>query len=76
MTVSLESLGPRVAAKRGGLSLRDAAEEAGMSKATFARIERGGVPDLVNFARICRWLEADPREFLGTDTDQDAMADA
>jgi hypothetical protein len=25
------------------------------------------MPDLETFAKICRWLERDPREFLGID---------
>ena len=35
------------------------------SPATLSRVENGHMPDLETFAKICRWLERDPSEFLG-----------
>src|SRR5438093_4213698 len=41
-----------------GLSLRDVAEETGVSASTLSRIENGtGKPDADNIARLAAWLE-------------------
>lgn len=61
----LQELGGFVAEKRGKRGIRAAAADAGVSHTTLARIEKGHVPDLETFAKICKWLERDPREFLG-----------
>ena len=45
--------------------MRAAAAEAEISSATFSRVENGHMPDLETFAKICKWLGKDPREFLG-----------
>ena len=34
------------------------------------RIEEGRIPDLQTFAKVCRWLERDPGEFLGVATER------
>lgn len=47
---------------------RSAALEANVSPATLSRVENGNVPDLATFAKICRWLEIDPAQFLGVET--------
>lgn len=65
MSLSLEELGRLVAQKRGSRGVRAAALDVNISPATLSRVENGHVPDLVTFAKICRWLERDPREFLG-----------
>ena len=49
-----------------------AAAEAEISAATFSRVENGHMPDLATFAKICSWLERDPREFLGFQAQNDA----
>jgi transcriptional regulator with XRE-family HTH domain len=58
----LEDLGRRVAKHREklGLGIRAAAKEIGVSHPTLSRIERGHLPDLENYQRICRWLGEDP----------------
>lgn len=38
-----------------GLSVRDAAAEAGISPATFNRVERGSLPDVLTFKRLVYW---------------------
>lgn len=38
------------------ISLRQAARQIGVGKSTLERIELGSQPDLVTFARLCRWL--------------------
>lgn len=41
------------------------AKQIGVSAATLSRVERGLMPDLDTFSRICRWLKVDPAEILG-----------
>ena len=68
MKLPIDDLGRLVATKRGGRGVRAAAADAGISPATLSRIENGHMPDLETFAKVCRWLERDPREFLGFET--------
>lgn len=65
MTVEIGEFGRLLAAKRGVRGVRAAAAEAQVSSATFSRVENGHMPDLETFAKLCRWLDRDPREFLG-----------
>src|SRR3954451_15501854 len=51
------------------LSLRDLADETGVSFNTLSRVERGHIPDLKNFHRITDWLGMPPEAFLGTSED-------
>jgi transcriptional regulator with XRE-family HTH domain len=46
------------------LSLRDLADEIGVSLNTLSRVERGHVPDLANFQRIIDWLDVPADMFL------------
>jgi transcriptional regulator with XRE-family HTH domain len=39
--------------------------EAGVTHSTFSRVENEHMPDLETFAKLCKWLKRDPREFLG-----------
>jgi transcriptional regulator with XRE-family HTH domain len=54
----LEDLGRLILAKRNenGLGIRAAAKEIGISHATFARVEKGFLPDLENYEKIRMWL--------------------
>lgn len=65
MSLRIRELGPLVLKRRGNLGVRAAAAEAGISPATFSRIELGHMPDLETFAKICVWLGRNPSEFLG-----------
>lgn len=65
MALPIQELGRRVVARRGTLGVRAAAAEVGVSSATLSRVENGQMPDLETFAKICRWLNVDPNEFLG-----------
>jgi transcriptional regulator with XRE-family HTH domain len=56
----LEDLGRRVHQKRGDQGVRAAAKEIGISHATLSRIERGHLPDLENYRKICLWLGENP----------------
>lgn len=70
--LSIEKLGRLIAAKRGARGVRAAAMDVGVSPATLSRVENGHMPDLETFAKICRWLGRDPREFLGLDAEQNS----
>lgn len=56
----LENLGRRVMEKRGTQGIRAAAKEIGISHATLSRVERGFLPDLENYRKICIWLGVEP----------------
>jgi len=62
---TLETLGISVRRKRGERRLREVARDIGISPATLMRIEEGRIPDLQTFVRVCRWMQADPAEYLG-----------
>src|SRR2546430_2496790 len=58
--VNTAELGSAVRRRREqkGLSLRDVADETGVSASTLSRIENGtGKPDADNIARLAAWLE-------------------
>jgi transcriptional regulator with XRE-family HTH domain len=65
MGLAIGDFGRLIADKRGTRGVRAAALEADVSSATFSRVENGHMPDLATFAKLCKWLERDPREFLG-----------
>ena len=79
----LEDLGRRVAKHREtlGLGIRAAAKEIGISHPTLSRIERGHLPDLENYQRICRWLGEDaesnvmPSSGLSSSTEASVVAE-
>ena len=65
--LSLHQLGERLRRERGSRGIRQVAAEIQISPATLSRVERGNVPDLDTFAKICRWLKIDPAEVLGVE---------
>ncbi|MBW8077002.1 MAG: transcriptional regulator [Gallionella sp.] len=68
MRLNINDLGRLLAAKRGSRGVRAAALEAQVSSATFSRVENGHMPDLATFLKLCKWLQRDPAEFLGTNS--------
>lgn len=72
MALTIDDFGRLLAMKRGGRGVRAAALDAGVSPATFSRVENGHMPDLQTFASLCKWLARDPREFLGMETNEAA----
>jgi transcriptional regulator with XRE-family HTH domain len=64
--ITLQNLGFMVRERRGSRGLREVSKEIGTSPATLSRIEAGKLPDLTTFGKLCRWLEIDPSELLGT----------
>jgi transcriptional regulator with XRE-family HTH domain len=75
MALSITELGQLIVAKRSGRGIRAAAEEVGISSATLSRVENGHMPDLETFAKICKWLGRDPREFLGMERSESEDAE-
>lgn len=63
--LTLQTLGIRVLEKRGSRGVRETALEIGISHSTLSRIERGFLPDLETFSKICKWLKIDPSDVLG-----------
>jgi DNA-binding Xre family transcriptional regulator len=50
--------------KRGERGVREFASEIGISAATLSRIERGKLPDIDTFGKLCSVLRLDPAEIL------------
>jgi len=71
----MNAFGQRLVERRGLNGVRAAAEEIGVSAATLSRVERGNMPDLETFAKLCKWLDVDPAEYLGVKR-QDAVTAA
>ncbi len=63
--LTLQSLGRMLTEKRGMTGIRQVAREIGVSPATLSRVERGYLPDLDTFGKICKWLRVDPAQILG-----------
>lgn len=63
--ITLARLGEMLRNKRGQRGIREVAQEIEISPATLSRVERGNIPDLATFGKICKWLELDPAEVLG-----------
>src|SRR6266478_1926114 len=76
MALTIEELGRLIASKRDGRGVRTTSLEVGVSPATLSRVENGHMPDLETFAKICQWLDRDPREFLGMEPRQEAPPQA
>jgi transcriptional regulator with XRE-family HTH domain len=62
--IAVEALGRLVREHRGQLSIRQAAEVAGVSFSTLSRVEAGAQPDLATFLRLCAWLGEPPERFF------------
>ena len=74
--ISLHTLGRKLAEKRGDRGIRETAKEIGTSHATLSRVERGYLPDLDTFSKVCKWLEIDAGEVLGVKAAQRPMPQA
>lgn len=77
--IDLRELGARLREYREGrnLSMRAAAEESGAPLNTISRVERGQMPDLMNFKRLAEWIGLDPaRFFRPTRTRQESTPEA
>lgn len=57
-------------AKRGKCSLRKIATEIGpgvVSPSTLSRLERGAIPEIETFLRLCDWLQQPTSAFIRSD---------
>jgi DNA-binding Xre family transcriptional regulator len=50
--------------KRGERGVREFARQIGISAATLSRIERGKLPDIETFGKLCSVLRVDPADIL------------
>lgn len=66
--LTFHSLGKLALDRRGQRGIREVAGEVGVSPATLSRVERGKMPDLETFRKICKWLRVDPALVLGVPT--------
>ena len=46
------------------MTVRDVAAATGVCASTISRAERGSLPDIPSFARLCTWLNIPPDAFL------------
>jgi len=67
MKSKMDEFGRQLVTARGSRGVREVAKEIEISAATLSRVERGYMPDLETFGKICRWLKVDPAEILGID---------
>lgn len=63
--MTIQALGRRLHEQRAGRGVREVATEIGVSAATLSRVERGYLPDVETFTKICGWLGIDAGEVLG-----------
>jgi transcriptional regulator with XRE-family HTH domain len=63
--MNIQIIGTKLREQRGSKGVREVAEEVGISAATLSRVERGHLPDIETFGKVCRWLHLDPNEVLG-----------
>ena len=63
--LNFQIVGTKLLERRGDRGVREVAKEIGISPATLSRVERGHLPDLETFSKVCQWLELDPNEVLG-----------
>src|SRR5215204_5592069 len=66
--IKVEELGRLIRERRGALSIRQAAADAGVSFSTLARVEASAQPDLATFTRLCAWLAVPPEHFFRPST--------
>jgi transcriptional regulator with XRE-family HTH domain len=63
-SLDITQLASMLRERRGGLSIRQAAQMAEVSFSTFARVEGGAQPDLATFSQLCAWLGVSPGHFF------------
>jgi transcriptional regulator with XRE-family HTH domain len=63
-SLDMAQLASMLRERRGGLSIRQAAQMAEVSFSTLARVEGGAQPDLTTFSQLCAWLGVSPGHFF------------
>lgn len=67
MTYKAKELKKDLITKRlidNSMSMDVAAKEIGISKATISRLEKGKMPDMDTFIKVCVWLENEPSKYF------------
>lgn len=65
MELNVSLLSEMIKDKRNGRGLREAAHDIGnISASTLSRIEKGKIPDLQTFFKICNWLNESSDKFM------------
>ena len=73
--LDISKLAAMIKAKRGSQPLRETAEEiTGLTASTLSRIERGNVPDLETFMRLCKWLGVSADQFGSKDKESSSAS--
>lgn len=65
------ALSAMIRERRMGVSLRQTAEEVGVSFSTLTRVENGAQPDFTSYTKICAWLGVAPSKFFSTVAERD-----
>lgn len=47
--------------------LREVAQKVKVSPASISRMERGSVPEMKSFLKMCGWLQSSPQDFFATE---------
>lgn len=64
-TLNSDLLAGMIKEKRGEKGLREISTEiGGVSPATLSRIEKGKIPDVDTFIKLCKWLETATDTFI------------
>ncbi|WP_433358738.1 helix-turn-helix domain-containing protein [Streptosporangium sp. CA-115845] len=70
--LAIGELGRLLKERRGNLSIRKAAADAGVSFSTWSRVEAGSQPDLATFTRLCTWLGVSPARFFNSVSERES----
>ncbi|RIH63441.1 XRE family transcriptional regulator [Mariniphaga sediminis] len=66
--LKIDLLSRMIKEKRGSTGLRTSAQEiGGISAPTLSRIEKGNVPDVDTFIKICKWLGVSTDTFINSE---------
>jgi transcriptional regulator with XRE-family HTH domain len=68
-SIDSQKLASMVKSKRGKLGLRVAAKEIQISAPTLSRIEKGQLPDIETYMKICKWLQVSSDFFMESKTE-------
>ncbi len=61
--IDTKKLAIAIRARRGRMTMRQAAKECGLSLGTISNLENESQPDLDTFARVCDWIGMPMDEF-------------
>lgn len=57
-SINIDALSEMIKSKRGNRGLREVAKEIGeVSVSTISRVEKGNLPDIDTYVKLCKWLD-------------------